>query len=636
MKPKATHSTLLKCIAFFLCVCFALAGSACALGAAYLAEDGYYSGERSSFSEGSLYWGAIDGLASAAQNYFYYSQVHPSDGFSTEQYERMLDPARTNYRYTIYDSEGRRVMGTEESPLPLDEARWHGAVLRFSRDDEGGQQGDWYELVSTLDPDLPVPDALARLSRAFDRLVAARDWLIVLGALALILAAALFVFLMCAAGRYPDAEKPECRNLDRAPFDLYLAACIGLVVLFGYITVSFGGSVGMLTQAAFGLVLLTACYIVLLALCMSFAARVKCRELFHNTVIGWILRQIWRFIKWCCRGLRAGYWSLPVLWKALLVTGAFLLLDVILINVGRHSAFAALLCIALNIAAVAFVCAVALQMKRLQKGAETLAEGDFANRLDTGGLYSEFKKHAESLNGIGAGMGRAVEARMKSERMKTDLITNVSHDLKTPLTSIVNYVDLLKKEELAPPSDEYVAVLERQAQRLKKLAEDVVEASKASSGALNVNLQPADLCELVRQSMAEYSLRLTENGLTPVVSLPETPLTVLADGRLLWRALDNLLSNAAKYALTGTRVYITAAADGDKVRLSVKNVSREPLNIDPAELTERFVRGDASRSAEGSGLGLSIAQSLVTLQNGTLTLSIDGDLFKAEIALPTL
>jgi signal transduction histidine kinase len=229
-------------------------------------------------------------------------------------------------------------------------------------------------------------------------------------------------------------------------------------------------------------------------------------------------------------------------------------------------------------------------------------------------------------------MTKAVNERMKSERFKTELITNVSHDLKTPLTSIVSYVDLLKQEDIdSEKAREYIDVLDRQSQRLKKLTTDLVDASKASSGVLTVNLEQVDLGELLRQSAGEYAERFALGRLEPVLTIPETDTVVTADGRLLWRVLDNLLTNVVKYALPGTRVYMDLTAREGQTVVSVKNISREALNIPAEELMERFVRGDASRSSDGSGLGLSIARSLMELMGGELRLTLDGDLFKAEL-----
>ena len=255
-------------------------------------------------------------------------------------------------------------------------------------------------------------------------------------------------------------------------------------------------------------------------------------------------------------------------------------------------------------------------------------------RTCTRHMLPTLKEHAENLGAVSLGMTRAVNERMKSERFKTELITNVSHDLKTPLTSIVSYVDLLKKEPIEnEKAREYIEVLDRQSQRLKKLTTDLVDASKASSGVLSVNREPVDLSELVRQSAGEYAERFALSELTPILSLPESAV-VTADGRLLWRVLDNLLSNVTKYAQPGTRLYMDVTETPSGTELALKNISRQALNIPAEELMERFVRGDASRSTEGSGLGLSIARSLMERMGGELRLTLDGDLFKVNLAFP--
>ena len=280
------------------------------------------------------------------------------------------------------------------------------------------------------------------------------------------------------------------------------------------------------------------------------------------------------------------------------------------------------------------ICFGAWQMKSLKAAGERMARGEIDEKIDTQHMYWEFKHHAENLNSIGDGMAAAVEQRMKSERLKTELITNVSHDIKTPLTSIVNYVDLLQKPHTPEQESEYLEVLDRQSKRLKKLTEDLVEASKASTGNMNVNIVRTNTREIIEQSLAEYGRRMEQGNLTVIVNIPDEPPHAMADGRLLWRVLDNLFNNVVKYALPGTRVYITSELDGGEAVISVKNISRDPLNISAEELMERFVRGDASRHTEGSGLGLNIAQSLVNLMHGKFSLSVDGDLFKAEIRLP--
>lgn len=246
---------------------------------------------------------------------------------------------------------------------------------------------------------------------------------------------------------------------------------------------------------------------------------------------------------------------------------------------------------------------------------------------------------AEAVNDIGNGLNRAVEAGIKSERLKTDLITNVSHDIKTPLTSIINYVDLLKRENFDDPKIQgYLEILEAKSQRLKTLTEDVVEASKVSSGNITLEMMDVNLVEMLNQTIGEFSEKMDAKNLTIVATLPEEAAIIHVDGRRMWRVLENIFNNAAKYAMPGTRVYVdlkvTDAKNENgkkKVFFSMKNMSENPLNINADELTERFIRGDISRSTEGSGLGLSIAKNLTEMQGGTFTLYVDGDLFKVMI-----
>lgn len=498
-----------------------------------------------------------------------------------------------------------------------------------------------------LDPALTAPDAFSLLQPLHERLLRLRFALPVLCLVQLLLCALLYVFLLSAAGHRPGEEQVRRGWVDRIPTDVFyvLSAALGLGCCVLASTIRFYAAVGgrvlsslipyllLFGGGAAGLLLL------FLLVSMSTAVRVKTHTFFSSMLIV-------RLLRWIGRGARRLAQNLPALWRLLLLLAGYALLSCICIlgflppmvfgyAGGYWEALLLLVWLAASGALVVWLCRASLGLTRLRHGARALAEGDLSHQVDPRGMIRTEKALATDLNRIGEGLSRAVEARMRSERMKTDLITNVSHDLKTPLTSIVNYVELLKKEPLHNETAEgYVAVLDRQAQRLKKLTEDVVEASKASSGALHVQLAPMDVAELLRQCAAEYGDRFAAAQLTPVLHLPERPLVVLADGRLLWRVFDNLLGNAVKYALPGTRVYLDAAAGTDCATLTLRNISREPLDMRGEELMERFVRGDASRHAEGSGLGLSIAGSLVQLQHGTLTILPDGDLFRAEIRLP--
>jgi signal transduction histidine kinase len=282
-----------------------------------------------------------------------------------------------------------------------------------------------------------------------------------------------------------------------------------------------------------------------------------------------------------------------------------------------------------------FVLLIAAGLRVLQAGGRRLAGGDLQHPVETKHLIGDLRRHGEDLNSISRGMELAVEEQLRSERFKTELITNVSHDIKTPLTSIINYADLLKKED--PKEEkirEYVAIIDKHSQRLKKLTEDLVEASKASTGNIQVSLSTCETGVLLDQTAGEYQDKLDACGLELIVNKPEYSVSVWADGRLLWRVLDNVFNNACKYSLPGSRIYVSLSVWQHQAIITVKNISRYALNISSDELMERFVRGDSSRSTEGSGLGLAIARSLTELQGGSFLLEIDGDLFKTIIKLP--
>ena len=276
------------------------------------------------------------------------------------------------------------------------------------------------------------------------------------------------------------------------------------------------------------------------------------------------------------------------------------------------------------------------QLRKLRKASERLAAGDLESPVGAERFWPGVREQAAALGRIGDGIKTAVDEQLKGERLKTELITNVSHDLKTPVTSIVSCADLLKKPETTPEqAAEYIEMLERQSRKLQKLTDDLLEASKASSGAIDVRKEPTDVRELLNQSVGEFAERLEQRGITPVLTLPEDPCVLATDGQLLWRVLDNLLRNVCKYAQPDTRAYFDLETSPAETVISLKNISASPLNVSAETLMERFVRGDASRSTEGSGLGLSIAQSLTRLLGGELELQIDGDLFKAVLRFDT-
>ena len=468
---------------------------------------------------------------------------------------------------------------------------------------------------------------------------------------------ACLVFVFVSAGRRKGSEGASLNVADRLPLDLYAAICWAAV--FGLLLAVVAVADTMIDNTWPFLVTRNGVmFVVTVAICaytgilialapfLSFATRLKVGGgiWWRNTLICWVCRLCWRVIKWCCGLVKRFFgWIWYMLRKIPVVPGAALMaFIVIFVNFllfvwmrgSYYSTAPVFFMFLFDLVIFVAICFGAWQMKSLKAAGERMARGEIDEKIDTQHMYWEFKHHAENLNSIGDGMAAAVEQRMKSERLKTELITNVSHDIKTPLTSIVNYVDLLQKPHTPEQESEYLEVLDRQSKRLKKLTEDLVEASKASTGNMNVNIVRTNTREIIEQSLAEYGRRMEQGNLTVIVNIPDEPPHAMADGRLLWRVLDNLFNNVVKYALPGTRVYITSELDGGEAVISVKNISRDPLNISAEELMERFVRGDASRHTEGSGLGLNIAQSLVNLMHGKFSLSVDGDLFKAEIRLP--
>jgi signal transduction histidine kinase len=266
-----------------------------------------------------------------------------------------------------------------------------------------------------------------------------------------------------------------------------------------------------------------------------------------------------------------------------------------------------------------------------------MAEGNLESPVDTKHMFYDFKTIGECINSTGAGLEIAVNERMKSERFKTELISNVSHDIKTPLTSIISYVELLKEQPAGEPANpEYLETLERQSVKLKKLLEDLIEASKASTGNLKAELEPCNVNTVLYQVIGEYEEKLSASQLDLRVNVPEEPISIMADTKHLQRVLDNLFINVSKYSQPGTRVYVNLSAGSDETAIEIKNTSKEPLNMTTDELLERFARGDSSRGSEGNGLGLSIAQSLMELMNGKLKLVVDGDLFKVILLFPRI
>lgn len=483
-----------------------------------------------------------------------------------------------------------------------------------------------------------------------------RQYLLPLVCVSLLLFAATAVYLCSAAGCRPGVPEVRAGGLNRLPLDLYLLLAGGLIaacIAGGAAAVQYLGDV--FTGCGVGLLLLYLGCLVFVGFCYAFVAQLKTPDGFwwRNTVCGHCLRLCVRFAKWLegilstrtlpwLSRLCKKVWEifvtlasrlekavnrciayLPLVWQWLLAGG----IAMILIFASDGSLWSIVLFLLL-------IFYGAYCFGHLLDSANRMSKGNLDIKVNDKHMVGAFQQFAESLNNLADVAVVAARKQLKSERMKTELITNVSHDIKTPLTSIINYVDLLQKAQTEQERQQYLEVLNRQSQRLKKLIDDLMDMSKASTGNMTVDITRVDAVESVNQALGEFADKLDKAMLSPVFRHDEPVVPMMADGRLVWRVLSNLLSNAVKYALPGTRLYVDLTSLEGKVILSVKNISREELNIGADELLERFVRGDDSRNTEGSGLGLNIAKSLMELQKGELQLLVDGDLFKVTLIFP--
>lgn len=460
-------------------------------------------------------------------------------------------------------------------------------------------------------------------------------------------------------------KKEDMGLLHKAPVAIYTGSiymiefllCMLLLEGIPAIMINYGSGsmeVGMV------LISMTAGVMVWIAIAwfQNMVTRLKCKSFWRTTEIYYgykLIKDSWGYISKFCKW----FWNVftkpfkvigkafgkvlhgvgvntPLFWGGLLIFGAVSLVEFYaIIEIAWHGD--PVLFWVIKVVEVVALIIILYHMKELHAGSKRVASGDMSQPIDIERMYWKFREHGENINKVSDGIALAVEERMKSERFKTELITNVSHDIKTPLTSIINYVDLIKKEEVQDEKLlEYIDVLDRQSARLKKLIEDLMEASKASTGNLTVNLEECDIEVLLTQVIGEFEEKLQKNQLEVVVDKPDHPVKMMADGRHLWRILDNLLNNACKYSLPGSRVYVALKQEGNEAVITFKNISKTALNIPSDELMERFVRGDSSRNTEGSGLGLSIAQSLTELMQGSMKLDIDGDLFKVTLRFPMM
>lgn len=447
------------------------------------------------------------------------------------------------------------------------------------------------------------------------------------------------VWLTVTAGRKPKDEEIHLNGFDRWYTEIAAGAVIGIwlagTIISGTLIAnsSLGYSHAVVTVIVTCLICGTYTMAWFLIGYLSLVRRIKAGTLWKNSLIRTVLKWIGKCSGKLADFARAFSRNTAEKIKVLLVGGAFLFLQFLIIGCIFSGAGVFLLALmAVDVAVMIFAIRKADGQDRIMDGLKKISDGELQYKIKTDTLTGKQKVMAEYINNIGSGLDAAVENSLKKERMQTELITNVSHDLKTPLTSIINYVDLMKRENPTDPKiQEYLRILDEKSQRLKVLTEDVVEASKASTGNIKLEMNDIDFVEMVQQVIGEFEEKFQEKNLTMMVHFTDEPSIIYADGQRMWRVLENVFGNVVKYAMEGTRVYAEISNRNKKVTFSLKNISAQPLNISADELTERFIRGDVARNTEGSGLGLSIAKSLTELQGGEFKLYLDGDLFKVMI-----
>lgn len=484
-----------------------------------------------------------------------------------------------------------------------------------------------------------------------------RYWIVAIGVGLAFLSILCFVSLLAVAGRKPGSDEIYTGGLHKVWYELLCCLLITCIPLTDEILYHFYWDYFFYVMTLGVCIAGMLCFFMLL--CMTTAVRIKGKTFWKSTFCCWaihilskasnpvfgILKMLWSKIAKPILRVPAKLWSkgkvvflaLPMLWRTVAVVAGITLLELIALLSCWYVEDFLVFWYFEKLILVPAALYGAWCLRQLQKGGIALAEGDLSYHTDTKGMFWDLKNHGDNLNSIAVGMTHAVEERMKSERMKTELITNVSHDIKTPLTSIINYASLIGNEKCDNEKiTQYSEVLVRQSERLKRLIEDLVEASKASTGNLDVFLAPCNANVFLTQAEGEYVEKLEAKNLSLVVRQPEKEVRIQADGRRMWRIFDNLMGNICKYAQPGTRVYLTLEEQGKNAVISFKNISAEPLDLSEEALMERFVRGDQSRNTEGNGLGLSIAKSMAELQNGSLSITVDGDLFKAVLTFPMI
>ncbi|HHY81501.1 MAG TPA: HAMP domain-containing histidine kinase [Clostridiales bacterium] len=630
MMNKLTHSFAAKVTAVFLFVITVLVFVCGVLGIYFLIEYDFYKSSTESarhriFEEITRRY--------ADQVYYNYFFVYKNKSYNLQEYINDFSEDKTNFLFVMKDETGKVILSSYSNQEVQFSSTYYYEDGNYLYDETENlyvyNKTASYTIDCYVKKTLTADDRYSIAEYWINFAYSARYTVLIVTIVSFIAAIVLFIFLMCSAGRRKGTGDIVLNSIDKTPFDLLLVMLlvIGFIEFVVIFDMHIYDTLGIILLLSFFLIL---DILLLLMACMSFAVRYKLGGWWKNTIVYRFLHFNYKIMRKIFRGIMYLFQHLSLLWKSILVLFVLSVAEfIIIVGTWHSSEVLLLLWLFGKLIFVPAILYIIINMQQLQIGSQKIASGDLDYRIDTKRLFWEFKHHGENLNNISVGMSKAVDERMKSERFKTELITNVSHDIKTPLTSIINYVSLLKREDIGEGTvKEYINVLDRQSARLKKLIEDLVEASKASTGNIAVNSTRTEVGVLLTQAAGEYEERMRKNGLELILNESKDEIFTMADGSLMWRVFDNLLDNICKYSQPGTRAYLNLERVNNQAVITFRNISKYALNITSEELMERFVRGDSSRTTEGSGLGLSIAKSLVELQSGKLDLIIDGDLFK--------
>ena len=531
--------------------------------------------------------------------------------------EGLLDFIRSYGNYLIYDSSDMDYE-SKKMPIPLSD------LSTYIKSYPPSVEGDYLFAVA-VDTSYKASDKLAQYKQEYEEVAPVRQGAVYGVIVGVILYLLTMVYLTLAAGRNAEEEgRIILKHFDRIPSEpaaLLLVLPAWGLLMGGYWWISAQNlTIQLFALEGGGLVFLLN-WLFLIGY-LSLVRRIKARVLWKNSILQRLMHGLGEMMK-----------NRKVTTKVVIFYLGFLILQAAILFIGRNLGL--LLVLVFDALVGIFLLRQAMERQQILDGIQRIAKGELDTQLSAEQMSGDNQVFAESVNQMCAALGEAVDKSVKDERLKSDLITNVSHDIKTPLTSIINYVELLKREEIENErAKNYIAILEDKAMRLKHLTDDLVEASKISSGNVRLELMRLNFQELIHQTNGEFSEKFEEKDLSLIVDMPEEPVIIEADGRRLWRVIENLYNNTAKYAMPHTRVYVELQTVDHRVCFSIKNISEQPLNIHAEELTERFIRGDVARSTEGSGLGLSIARNLTELQKGSFEIYLDGDLFKVSISFP--